>query len=137
MKKVMVFGTFDILHPGHLDFFRQAKKNHDYLIVVVARDYYVHKSKSVKPRNNEKKRAATVRKADMVNKAILGSKTHNFYQTIRTYKPQIIALGYDQKPTLYKLKKDLSKHRLSSIETIRLKPYKTKVYKSSKILNDG
>lgn len=136
MKKVMVFGTFDLLHPGHLDFFRQAKRNYNYLIVVVARDYYVQKAKGVKPKNDEKKRVSTVRKSSVVNKAILGSKTHNFYRTVRTYKPQKIALGYDQKPTIPKLKKDLRKHRLSNIEIIRLKPHNPKRYKSSKLLND-
>jgi len=37
-KKVMVFGTFDIFHPGHRSFLNQAKKYGNYLIVVVARD---------------------------------------------------------------------------------------------------
>ena len=134
MKKVMIFGTFDILHPGHLDFFRQAKRDYDYLIVVVARDHYVKEAKGVKPKNNEKKRVSAVRKSDVVNKAILGSKTHNFYRTIRTYKPDLIALGYDQKPTINQLKKDLKSHGLKKIEVIRLKPYKPSKYKSSKIL---
>lgn len=134
MKKIMVFGTFDILHLGHLDFFAQAKRNSDYLIAIIARDYYVQKAKGAKPKNDEKKRLSTVRKSNVVNKAILGSKTHNFYRTIRTYKPQKIALGYDQKPTLNQLKKDLRKHRLSNIEIIRLKPHNPNKYKSSKIL---
>ncbi len=134
MKKVMVFGTFDILHPGHLDFFRQAKRNSDYLIVVVARDIFVQEAKKTRPRNIEKKRVATIRKSDMVNKAVLGSRTHNFYQTIRTNQPQLIALGYDQKPTLNELKKNLKRHRLSDIKIIRLKSYKSHKYKSSKLI---
>ena len=130
----MVFGTFDILHPGHLDFFRQAKRNSDYLIVVVARDIFVQEAKKTRPRNIEKKRVATIRKSDMVNKAVLGSRTHNFYQTIRTNQPQLIALGYDQKPTLNELKKNLKRHRLSDIKIIRLKSYKSHKYKSSKLI---
>ncbi|MBI2582387.1 adenylyltransferase/cytidyltransferase family protein, partial [Candidatus Woesearchaeota archaeon] len=31
MKKVMCFGTFDLLHLGHLNYFQQAKKYGDYL----------------------------------------------------------------------------------------------------------
>ena len=38
MKLVMCAGTFDIVHPGHLYFFSEAKKLGDKLIVVVARD---------------------------------------------------------------------------------------------------
>ena len=39
----MVFGAFDCLHPGHLDFFKQAKKYGDYLIVSVGTDKNVKK----------------------------------------------------------------------------------------------
>lgn len=135
MKKVIVFGTFDILHPGHLSFFRQAKKLADYLIVVVARDRNSQKAKGRWPTNNEKIRAANVRKIDLVDKAILGSRTYNFYRTIRTYRPDVIALGYDQKPTIRELKEDLKRHRLKNIKIVRLRPYKPNVFKSSKLLN--
>ena len=56
MKKVMVFGTFDIFHDGHRDYFKQAREFGDYLIVVVARDENVLKIKGNIPRNNEKAR---------------------------------------------------------------------------------
>src|SRR3989337_1126541 len=105
MKKIMVFGTFDIFHKGHLNFLKQSRKIGDYLIVVVARDKFVEKAKGMPPKNNEKYRANSVRKAKVANKVILGSKTYNYFRTIRTYKPTIIALGYDQKPTIPKLKK--------------------------------
>lgn len=42
--KVMVFGTFAVLHPGRLYFFNQAKKHGDKLIAVVARDVNVKKN---------------------------------------------------------------------------------------------
>ena len=45
MTKVMVFGTFDYLHEGHKDFFRQAKQYGDELVVVVARDETVKQIK--------------------------------------------------------------------------------------------
>ena len=133
MKRAMVFGTFDILHPGHIDFFRQAKELADYLIVVVARNKYVQEAKGKVPKNLERSRVQKVRSSPYVNKTILGSRVHNFYRTIRTYKPAIIALGYDQKPSLSKLKMDLRKHRLKNITLVRLRPHKPHVYKSSKL----
>ena len=45
MKTVMAFGTFDLMHPGHEYFLRQAKKRGDYLIAVIARDSTVKKLK--------------------------------------------------------------------------------------------
>lgn len=131
--RVMVFGTFDVVHPGHLSFFRQAKKLGDYLIAVVARDENSRRAKSHWPKNNEKSRVVSIRKVKLVDKAILGSRTYNFYRTIRTHKPDIIALGYDQKPSIWQLKKDLKRHRINNIETVRLRSYKPEIFKSSKL----
>ena len=46
--KIMAFGTFDILHAGHLNFFKQARKlsKYPFLIVSVARDVNVKKIKN-------------------------------------------------------------------------------------------
>ena len=128
---VMVFGTFDILHPGHLNFFKQAKKLGNFLLIVVARDRYVKKAKSKHPMNNEKLRIKNVRKAKAAAKVILGSSTHNFFRTIRTHSVNIIALGYDQKPKVSELKKQLRRHRLGGVKVVRLRPFKPNLYKSS------
>ena len=112
MRKIIVFGTYDILHPGHEHFFKQAKALGDYLIVVVARDKFVKTAKGKHPKNKEIQRALNVRKSKTPNKVLIGSKSNNFYQTIRTNQVEIIALGYDQKPSIPVLRKKLKKHRL-------------------------
>ncbi|MCH9030625.1 MAG: adenylyltransferase/cytidyltransferase family protein [Bacteroidetes bacterium] len=55
-RVVMIFGTFDILHKGHLNLFDQAKKHGDFLIAVIARDKTVVKVKDREPKHNEKER---------------------------------------------------------------------------------
>ena len=62
MKKIMVFGTFDVLHKGHINFFKQAKKHGDHLLVVVARDKTVSLIKGIKPHYDEKERLKSVKK---------------------------------------------------------------------------
>ena len=126
MKKVMCSGTFDGLHPGHLNFFKQANKQGDYLVVVVARDINVKKIKERLPRNNEQLRLRKVKQVDIIDEAILG-QTGNIYNIIKTIKPDVICLGYDQKVDIEKLKINFKG------EIIRLKPYKEDIYKSSKI----
>lgn len=137
MKKIIAFGTFDIFHPGHISFLKQARRLGDYLIVVVARDKNTLKAKGKLPKNSEKTRLREVKKAKLADKVILGSINNNYFRTLRTNKIDLIALGYDQKPTISQLKKVLRKHRLSHIEIRRLKPYNPDKYKSSKLVQNN
>ena len=127
MKKVMVFGTFDILHKGHKNFFKQAGKYGDYLIVVVARDKTVKEVKGKLPRHNEKIRKSNLVKVKLADKIILGNLKDK-YLKIREESPDVICLGYDQK----NFTNGLSKLK---IKVVKLKSYKPTVYKSSLIKN--
>ena len=119
----MVFGTFDILHKGHLSYFSQARKYGDYLIAIVARDKNVLAIKGNLPKNNEKKRLSAVK--GEVDKAVLGY-INDKYKVIKKFKPDVICIGYDQMVFLDELKK-------FNIPIKRLKSYKPHKYKSSKM----
>lgn len=129
-SKVMVFGVFAVLHPGHLYFFRQAKKHGDFLIAVVARDVTVKKIKGVYPKLNEKSRLQMVDALKIVDKAVLGHKVHHC-KVILKHKPDVICLGYDQKVSPH-LGKQLEK---TKVKIVRLRAYKPYLYKSSILLN--
>ena len=40
MKKVITYGTFDLLHAGHINILRRARELGDYLIVVLSTDEF-------------------------------------------------------------------------------------------------
>ena len=122
----MVFGTFDILHPGHLFLFKEAKKLGDSLTVVVARDTTVQAVKNIKTQNKEDERLKNIIDLNIADKIILGN-TEDKYQVIRDERPDIIALGYDQSAFTEGLNKNFP-----TIKIVRLKPYKEDTYKSSK-----
>lgn len=130
MKKVLAFGTFDILHEGHIYFLKSAK-NLGELTVVVSRDKTVKKIKNRRPVNDEKKRLNNIRKLNIAKRVILGY-INNKYKVIQKIKPDIISLGYDQKHFVDGLKKELKKLKLKT-KVVRLKSYKPKTYKSSKL----
>ncbi len=134
MKKVLVFGTFDGLHKGHLDFFRQAKEHGDYLVVVVGRDSTVLAVKKHLPKHNENKRLDAVLKAENVDYARLGNEGDNRYAVIFEVNPDAICLGYDQTHFTEKLEEKLKEMGLN-IPVVRLKAYKPEIYKSS-LLNE-
>ena len=133
--KIMVFGTFDGLHKGHLNFLKQAKKSSkkSFLIVSIARDKNVFRIKGKPPVLNEKKRMILVKKCKLANKVVL-SGVKNYLSHILKERPDIIALGYDQRAYVKNLKKDL-KNKNISVKIVRLKPYKEKVYKNHLLKN--
>jgi len=135
-KIVMVFGTFDVFHAGHEHFLQQARQLGDYLIAVVARDATVKNVKGEYPQNPEKKRANAVRETEIADKVVLGYNDDK-YRVIKKFKPNIIALGYDQFVFTYKLNKMIIDENMDT-EIKRLDPYKPGIYKSTllKIQNE-
>lgn len=128
MKKVMVFGTFDILHQGHLDYFKQAKKYGTEVVAVVARNVNVFRMKGRYPKNDEKVRLANILASGAVDQVRLGYLDDPF-KIIHEEEPNVIALGYDQNS----YEKGLTKE-FPNIEIVRLKAFKPEIYKSSKLI---
>lgn len=136
MKKIMVFGVFDLLHEGHRDFFKQAKALGDFLIVSVARDVNVEKIKKQKPVQKESERLQNVAAMALVDKALLGG-IDDPWPHICEENPNIIALGYDQKGYVAEdLKKELQRKGLVATQVVRLKPFHPETYKSSLLRNN-
>jgi len=93
MTTVMAQGTFDILHPGHLHYFRESAERGDKLVVVIARDSRVSEKKETY--FNEDERKQMVKALEIVDKAVLGSEG-DIYSTVKEVDPDIVTLGYDQ-----------------------------------------
>lgn len=133
MTSVMIFGTFDILHPGHINLFNQARKHGDDLIIVVARDETVKKIKGYLPSLSEVDRKRNLEQFDKGFKVVLGD-LDDPYTAIKEYKPDIICLGYDQEAFVSELKHVLKENEINA-KVVRLKPYKEDMYKSYLIKN--
>ncbi len=125
----MLFGTFDGLHEGHFDLFRQAKKYGDYLVVVVARDVNVKKIKNRLPIRNENKRLEELKQSKLVNEVLLGNE-NDPYKIIKELRPDVICIGYDQNSFNNNLVKKLEDFALNT-KIYTLKPYKPEQFKSS------
>ena len=132
MKKVLVFGTFDGIHEGHLDFFRQAREYGDYLITVVARDVNIKNNKGHQAKKNEQERLYDLKNCKPVDEAILG-KEGDVYKIIEEINPDVICLGYDQNHYTKNLETELKNRKLNR-KVYRMKSFRPEKYHSS-ILN--
>ncbi|PIP75467.1 FAD synthase, partial [Candidatus Kuenenbacteria bacterium CG22_combo_CG10-13_8_21_14_all_39_9] len=98
-----------------------------------ARDVNVKKIKGHWPNQAEIARLKNLKNANLATEVMLGSiDIKNRCHIINKIKPDIIALGYDQKINMTELKAKLKKYKLNPA-IIRLKPYHPEKYKSSLI----
>ncbi len=96
--KVMVSGCFDILHGGHVEFFRQAKSLGDHLTVCVASDDVLMSYKGKKSSLPMLHKVRLIESIDCVDKVITSSDLDNvldFATYARQNKPDIVAVTTD------------------------------------------
>ncbi|MFH1835923.1 MAG: adenylyltransferase/cytidyltransferase family protein [Methanobacteriota archaeon] len=112
MITVVATGVFDIIHPGHILYLTEAKALGDELIVVVACDNTAETRKR-KPLIPEDQRMEIVSQLRLVDKAVLGDES-DFFKPISEIKPDVIALGADQKVDEEQLREMLKAHGLNT-----------------------
>ncbi len=91
-----MFGTFDLLHDGHRYFLREARKLGGKLIVAVAPDATVVKIKGHLPQHSLGERIVRLREEKLADTVLAGNVKMRSWDVIYEYKPDIIAVGYDQ-----------------------------------------
>jgi len=123
-ERVLVFGTFDNLHEGHINFLKQAESLGQ-LTVVVAPESAVFALKGRNPHLFLKERLQGISALNNGYRAIAGDEKQGSWDVLDKVKPNIIALGYDQDILKEEIDLELKKRNLSdSISVITLKPYK-------------
>jgi len=132
MRTVLVFGTFDVIHPGHISFLRQARSHGDRLVVSVARDRFVLRKKDRVPVHSEQQRLAMIRETGLVDEAYLSDPVPGTYSIVERIEPDIVCFGHDQ----HELQHNFDAWQKAggrSIPTATLEAYKPEKYKSSKL----
>ncbi|MHA1269783.1 MAG: adenylyltransferase/cytidyltransferase family protein [Candidatus Helarchaeota archaeon] len=132
-KLVMTFGTFDILHLGHVKLLSNAKQfggKNAKLIVIVARDENVIKEKNRRPIFPENQRLEMIKALKIVDDAYLGNLGSDKLKIIEEIKPDIIVLGYDQNVEEKEIRKELEKRGLF-VQIKRLEKYGNDSFNSS------
>jgi FAD synthetase len=118
-KKVVITGTFDVLHPGHSFLINEAAKLGE-VYVIIARDANVKKFKGTYPTITEEQRLEMVQSLKNVKKAVLGKQDSDYFKVVEEINPDIIMLGPNQKISIDMVKEGLKEKGLEHIEVIRL-----------------
>ena len=96
MKKVFVSGCYDLLHSGHVEFFRQASEYGD-LYVGIGSDATILEYKHHKTVYSEQERLFMVKSIRYVKDAFInsGSGIMDFVPTVEALKPDILVVNED------------------------------------------
>lgn len=95
MKKVITYGTYDLLHEGHINLLRRAKELGDYLIVGVTSDSFDRGRGKLNVRNNVLERVEAVRKTGYADEVIIEDYVGQKIDDIQKYNVDIFAIGSD------------------------------------------
>ncbi len=95
MIKVITYGTYDLLHQGHINLLRRAKELGDYLIVGVTSDSFDIGRGKLNVRNNMLERVEAVKATGYADEVIVEDYQGQKIDDIQRYNIDIFAIGSD------------------------------------------
>ena len=95
MKKVITYGTYDLLHQGHINLLRRAKELGDYLIVGVTNDNFDRERGKLNVCNNVLERVEAVKATGLADQIIIEDYFGQKIDDIQKYDVDVFAIGSD------------------------------------------
>ena len=127
MKKVITYGTFDLLHYGHINLLKRAKSLGDYLIVGLSTDEFNNKEKNKECYFDYENRKSLLDAVRYVDRVIPENNWEQKIFDIQKYNVDVFVIGDDWKGKFDYLKD-------SGVEVVYLP--RTKEISTSKIKDD-
>ena len=94
MKRILTYGTFDLLHFGHIEILRRAKLLGDYLVVAVSTDEF-NKIKGKKAYHNYETRKKMLEAIRYVDLVIPENEWNQKRNDVIEYKIDVVVMGSD------------------------------------------
>ncbi len=94
MKRILTYGTFDLLHYGHIRILKRAKELGDYLVVALSTDEFnaIKGKKAYHSYETRKKMLEAIRYVDLV---IPENEWEQKLQDVKDYKIDVVVMGDD------------------------------------------
>jgi cytidyltransferase-like protein len=128
MKKVLLFGSFDIVHPGHMFVIEQAKK-FGQPFVCLALDQTIERVKGRAPHYPLAERQEQL---EALGLTVYPGSTTDKYEVFRKVNPDIILLGHDQDTFVAGLEEVIRNEKFQT-EIIRLPEFQRENFQSNKL----
>ena len=95
MKKGFIAGSFDVIHPGYIAMFQEAKKNCDYLIIGLHIDPTIERPEKIKPVLDYQDRFNILSSIKYIDQIYSYKLENDLFSLLREIKPNIRFLGDD------------------------------------------
>ena len=104
--EIMIAGTFDIIHPGHIHYIQEAAQ-YGKVTVIIARDHTVQRIKQRKTVLDEEMRSTIVQSIKGVDKVILGNENGVWYDPVLKVNPHLFLMGCNQPGDIKRFEKTI------------------------------
>ena len=94
MKKVITYGTFDLLHVGHINLLRRAKEMGDYLIVGISTDEF-NEMKNKHASQSYENRKIILESIKYIDEVIAEHSWEQKIEDIKKYEIDLFVIGDD------------------------------------------
>ena len=95
MKRVITYGTFDLLHYGHINLLRRAKERGDYLIVALSTDEFNRSKKNKKCYFTYEQRKQLIEAIRYVDLVIPEENWEQKINDVKEYHADVFVMGND------------------------------------------
>jgi len=108
MKKGLIAGSFDLIHPGYVRMFKESKKICEYLIIALQDDPTIERSSKCKPVHTLEERKEILSALKHVDDVVTYTSENELYELLKNLEYDVRILGIEYKEKNY-TGKDLNK----------------------------
>lgn len=127
MKRVITYGTYDLLHYGHIELLRRAREHGDYLIVALSTDEF-NKIKNKKSYYNYEQRKMMLESIRYVDLVIPEDDWGQKTKDVDKYDVDLFIMGHDWEGEFDELKSQCEVIYVNRTEGISTTQIKTELY---------
>ncbi|WP_320420462.1 glycerol-3-phosphate cytidylyltransferase [Mammaliicoccus lentus] len=127
MRRVITYGTYDLLHYGHIELLRRAKQYGDYLIVALSTDEF-NKLKNKKSYYNYEQRKMMLESIRYVDLVIPENNWEQKVEDVKAFKVDTFLMGHDWEGEFDFLKDECEVIYLKRTEGISTTQIKKELY---------